>query len=482
MSDDNGFQKMLHVVVNPTDVVRGPSFLTMMMILALGGLVAERLGFLTPSGMPPSPSSSSTTVLVEPQGTPSPVEQTIRIAVPVLPVAPVQLRPAAYDSPTSGFCVNSSPTSLVYVVAQTATALTQADGPYCTTPATCPAGATIPIAGRAWASASVGVTLSCRFVDAGNGYSAGPQASAAPGVPVGTACLLAGGAACTMTGQIRGGGGGSPTTPEYAVGGFTNRGFGSTSGVPVVTMSGTNRWVFDSTQTTFVGLLYGGVSASPTYSFGGDTGTGIGRSTSGVLDIHAGGGAPKMTLSSTVLTSAVPMRSVNGTPGTAAGYGFASSPASGLSWLTTGTGRALLSGPNVSVVTSNPTGNVSIETAPGGRVVIGSTDASLVVDDTTTNNIVVNTAGTAVMQMAAPIEFPWSSGNVFREYLRLPSSQGTSPGKPACASPITDGWRTICLDDTDDATGGVCCICMPIDAGGSVAWRRGDDYATACPL
>lgn len=408
-------------------------------------------------------------VIAEGRGVPvvldaaSPREQPLRIAL--LAGVAQQMRPTAYADPTSGFCVNNSAT-LVYVVDEAATGVTNGDGPYCNDATTCAHGATIPVAGRAWAWAvGAPVTLSCRFVDDGGGYASGaPKASAAPGVPVGTACLRVGGlAGCPMTGQIVGGGAGSPTAPEYSVGGFLNRGFGSTAGVPVVTMSGTNRWVFDSSQTTFLGLLYGGTSASPTYSFTGDSGTGIGRSTAGVLDIHAGGGAAKMTMSTTVLSSAV-----NVVPSTTSTRDIGSTVLAWKNMFITPDGGAGVGG----VVNTHATTPLYVSSRS-----VEFRDSNALDSDPdwrlTTYTSVPTSFG---LQLQAPkvTTLGHASG-----LLEVPQVVTTAPLAPNCTANNESGLAYV--DDTDDALPASLCVCMATNSGRSTFdWQMVSDPTVAC--
>lgn len=93
------------------------------------------------------------------------------VPVEVVSVVPLTTTLAtALPDNTSGRCLNDSATP-VFLVPQNAVNTAIASGPFCSS---CNAGPTIPLAGRAWAiSTGSPVSISCRTVDAGPGYSGG---------------------------------------------------------------------------------------------------------------------------------------------------------------------------------------------------------------------------------------------------------------------------------------------------------------------
>jgi len=80
----------------------------------------------------------------------------------------------------------------------------------------------------------------------------------------------------------------------------------------------------------FTGQLLGTASATiPPYSFSGDTNTGYGASAADTLALFAGGTTPRVTISSTLFTSTLPVLGPDGGL-TTVGLGFASDPNTGL--------------------------------------------------------------------------------------------------------------------------------------------------------
>lgn len=132
----------------------------------------------------------------------SPLEVPFRVTVND-DTTPDALFPSTLTTPVSGFCTVQG-AGEVYVVLSTATTTTGGDGPYCMDTTTCTNGPSIPLAGRAYAMSTSGdVTLSCRAVDAGVGYSSTSAAAGGGGGDLSSACLLAGGSQCTMAGEVR---------------------------------------------------------------------------------------------------------------------------------------------------------------------------------------------------------------------------------------------------------------------------------------
>lgn len=121
--------------------------------------------------------------------------------VSVTSSANAYLGPAASYAVVSGHCIAAT-TTPVYAVEEGATGTSDGDGPYCTDPVACVAGAVIPLGGRIWARTASGTsTLRCRWRDDGAGAAAlVPGGGVSGGDP---ACELTGGADCTMSGAIR---------------------------------------------------------------------------------------------------------------------------------------------------------------------------------------------------------------------------------------------------------------------------------------
>jgi hypothetical protein len=207
-------------------------------------------------------------------GAESPREQTA--AIVVTDAANEALVPALYSTPTSGHCIAPNATP-VYIVTESAASTTGADGPYCTDAAACPAGAVIPLGGRAWARLAAGgpVTLSCRFRDSSTGSLGLVPRGAASGGAVTGVCLLDGNADCEMAGQIWGGGG---ALPAYSFSADTGTGFGSSA--PSTASIYTNNVVRWETTTTAHGSSLpvqgpGASAATPAFSFIVDPDTGV---------------------------------------------------------------------------------------------------------------------------------------------------------------------------------------------------------------
>lgn len=381
----------------------------------------------------------------------SPREQVARLTV--TNAANLALVPPAYNTPSSGFCTNATTTG-VFVVAETATSTADGDGPYCTDSATCPAGAVIPIAGRAWARLALGgpVVLSCRWVDDGGGFAASPRGATAS---LAAACLLAGGTNCTMVGPVLVPSGASPLAPALSFVGDTNTGFVNSIGDVVNTVTaGQSR--FSVTTGAISALLpvhhpVGSVTA-PTVTFGAlnsDTDTGFYSTGAGLVALATDGVQRWLYQAgtSTTTTSVLPATS----DASELGSTF-------FNWKTLHVGTSILGSVAAKALSIADADGVSVA-ATGGDVTLspGSRDW---------NFRSTRMVGPKIVDATTPIP------------LQLPTSISLAPGAaPTCD--LAAAGSIVYIDDTNDGISALVCICHA-NAANVYAYRLFDGV-TACP-
>lgn len=177
----------------------------MLWVVGLGSVFFAALVVMPALSSPSSPTINVGFPMGDGWGEASPLGVSPRETTAALSVTSssnTALVPSSYSDPTSGHCISAS-TTPVYLVTESATTTTGADGPYCTDSAACPAGAVIPIGGRIWARLASGgpVNLACRFRDVGAASGvAVPRGTS--GVAPADVCLIAGGVDCVMDGTI----------------------------------------------------------------------------------------------------------------------------------------------------------------------------------------------------------------------------------------------------------------------------------------
>jgi hypothetical protein len=351
-------------------------------------------------------------------GAESPREQTASLSI--TSSGNTALVPAAYDTPTSGHCINGTTTG-VDVVTESATSTTGADGPYCTDAATCPAGAVIPIGGRAWARLAAGgpVSIACRFRDAG-GSVGGLVPRGGSGGGGDPACELTGDANCEMTGQVRAASG-TLALPGIAFSGDPDSGLYRTAANTFsVGVGGSQRLEF-STINPFMeaktGLrLQNGSAGAPSLNFG----NGIQGLYWDGTSLHASvGSASRQSWSSSAATFTVPLLAA---AGSAASPSFSFSADTDLGMYRVGANELALA-------------------ANAGPVLrVGGSTAGDVLNVRAGNDQVGN-------------------GGAARGLFYPPRSVGTTTVPPPTCTSDTVG-ATFLLDDHNDAKPAITCWCV----------------------
>lgn len=420
--------------------------------------------------------------------------------------AAVPLVPAAFTTPTSGYCVNASTTQTVWKVAAGATSTANGDGPYCADPDVCVAGPTLPIAGRAWAILGGGAPLaiSCNFVDDGVGFGGGPSAGGGGGAPddaafilqapsgdlansrtlaagsgislvdtgpggtvtvtntgeTAASCELAGDAACTMTGAIRARSVdinlmGVVATGDIDTGLRFPVGYGTGVFEAVSNNNTLMRWRDDNVGATTVGGYFlrtgqAGVAESlPNYAAEGNTSTG--------LFVHS-----NSTLASSF--------SRGGQAVWRWGQGYNETVA----LLRPATDDAVDLG-----TTSLGYRSLYVDTS-----IVGNTAAKslAIIDD---DAVQVSGSGyDLTVDQVSTFSQSTSTNYGLAPAMRLParvfSGATTGSGGPTCAG-SGDAGVMLYVDRTDDAVDAEVCVCRA-NAAGTYQFRRIDDFSVACDV
>lgn len=339
----------------------------LLIVLGLLGLSLSVPVVLLPSTAPPSTAAQNVPV------------QVARAFTVTSTATPITL--STSDWPTSGVCLVPSDDP-VYLVPSTTTTGGPAGGPgpFCTDATACPAGAWVPIAGKAYLATANGapsVDVRCSLVDGGGGFGGVPS-TATPAGGGGGGAVGALGAV-----QLSDGAGAfddaSPATLSWGVGGLTSsrvvtapqlyasssdlttpalsNSANTDTGIDVaaasdivrVVTSGVTRFLCATTTAscrTFNVQLMGSVGASsPAIAFDTDSLTGIDADGSGNLSFWTNNAA-RATINSVGFTSTVPVIVPLGTatatavaPTGDANTGLFSTGADNLSFATGGTSR-----------------------------------------------------------------------------------------------------------------------------------------------
>lgn len=284
-----------------------------------------------------------------------------------------------------------------------------------------------------------------RTLTAGSGISltdggAGGALTIASTVSLATACLLSGGANCTMTGPVLGA---------------------------------------------------AGSAAAPPFSFAADTDTGLFRSAANTLDMVAGGSS-LTSLASSGFTVTPPILAVSS--GTAdPALVFSTDTDTGIFQPVAGTLGIQTDGTSRVQVSSSTTSSTGVFSGPTGAVgapsftFTGDTDTG--VYRPSANICAVSAAGVLGLQVGngTAATGTWVLGqndSVNVGVFQLPRSVSTAPAQPSATlfCDVTRSGFTTYYDDTNDTVRGRVCVCTS-DGGipETYAWRDISDMTTACP-
>jgi hypothetical protein len=288
----------------------------------------------------------------------------------------------------------------------------------------------------------------------------------------------------------------SASTPAFSFAGDTDTGIyrsssdviGFATGGSLTAALGSN-WVSSTSTGSWSQRVAAGTAAAPTYSFTGDTDTGMYRTAADEIGFSAGGNGPVMVIGdcvsigdascSTALdvegtTTTTLLRSGAGADdGTSAGIGFTAAADAGMTYVAADDG----------LVVGNNSGSTILFAAGAGQDVRlqADNDVSLEPNDdaqVSAGGDITLSSGSGEISFTGNLRGIVASGTGATSVVRMNGVIDAAPTRPACSTSANAG-DVAYIDDTNDAEAGQLCICNAL-ANGTYGWRFVSSPTSAC--